>query len=181
MHPSRARRPACASPSGPVSSSISSSTIRTGTTARTDLANWKKDTALAASFLNASNPDLRAFSSRGGKLILWHGWADPALTPLASIRYQDEVLAHDPNARSYFRTFLMPGVLHCGGGAGPDTADWTAALVDWAENGKAPDRVIASKMVNGAVTRSRPLCPYPQKAVYTGSGSIDDERNFVCK
>ena len=146
-----------------------------------ELANWKKDTALAASFLNASNPDLRSFSSRGGKLILWHGWADPALTPLASIRYQDDVLAHDPNAGSYFRTFLLPGVLHCGGGAGPDTADWTAALVDWAENGKAPDRVIASKIVNGAVTRSRPLCPYPQKAVYTGSGSIDDERNFVCK
>jgi hypothetical protein len=146
-----------------------------------DLANWKKDTALAASFLNASNPDLRPFSSRGGKLILWHGWADPALSPLASIRYQDDVLAHDPNARSYFRTFLLPGVLHCGGGAGPDTADWTAALVDWAENGKAPDRVIASKIVNGTVARSRPLCPYPQKAVYTGSGSIDDERNFVCK
>jgi Tannase and feruloyl esterase len=146
-----------------------------------ELANWKKDTALAASFLNASNPDLRSFNSRGGKLILWHGWADPALTPLASIRYQDDVLAHDPNARSYFRTFLLPGVLHCGGGAGPDTADWTTALVDWAENGTAPDRVIASKISNGTVTRSRPLCPYPQKAVYTGSGSIDDERNFVCK
>jgi feruloyl esterase len=67
------------------------------------------------------------------------------------------VLAHDPNARSYFRTFLLPGVLHCGGGAGPDAADWTAALVDWAENGKAPDRVIASKIVNGTVARSRPL------------------------
>ena len=146
-----------------------------------DLSNLKKDTALAATFLNATNPDLSGFSSRGGKLILWHGWADPALSPLASIRYHDQVLARDPNARSYFRTFLMPGVLHCGGGVGPDTADWTTTIADWVENGKAPDRVIATKVANGAVTRSRPLCPYPQKAVYSGSGSTDDERSFVCR
>jgi feruloyl esterase len=146
-----------------------------------NLANWKKDTALAATFLNATDPDLSAFSSRGGKLILWHGWADPALTPLASIRYHDQVYARDPQAGSYFRTFLMPGVLHCGGGSGPDTADWTTAIVDWVENGKAPDRVIATRAASGAVTRSRPLCPYPQKAVYNGSGSIDEERNFSCR
>ena len=146
-----------------------------------NLANWKKDTALAASFLNATNPDLSAFNARGGKLILWHGWADPALTPLASIRYHEQVHARDPKAASYFRTFLMPGVLHCAGGAGPDVADWTAAIVDWVENNKAPDRVVATKAVKGAVTRSRPLCPYPQKAVYSGSGSTDDERNFSCR
>ena len=146
-----------------------------------NLANWKKDTALAASFLNATNPDLSAFNARGGKLIVWHGWADPALTPLASIRYHEQVYARDPKAASYFRTFLMPGVLHCAGGAGPDVADWTAAIVDWVENNKAPERVVATKSANGAVVRSRPLCPYPQKAVYSGSGSIDDERNFACR
>jgi feruloyl esterase len=146
-----------------------------------NLANWKKDTALAATFLNATNPDLSAFSARGGKLILWHGWADPALSPLASIRYHEQVYARDPKAASYLRTFLMPGVLHCAGGAGPDVADWTAAIVDWVENNKAPDRVVATKTVNGAVARSRPLCPYPQKAVYSGSGSTDDERNFTCR
>ena len=146
-----------------------------------NLANWKKDTALAASFLNATNPDLSAFNARGGKLIVWHGWADPALTPLASIRYHEQVYARDPKAASYFRTFLMPGVLHCAGGAGPDVADWTAAIVDWVENNKAPDRVVATKSANGAVVRSRPLCPYPQKAVYGGSGSTDDERNFACR
>jgi feruloyl esterase len=146
-----------------------------------NLANWKKDTALAASFLNATNPDLSVFSARGGKLIVWHGWADPALTPLASIRYHEQVYARDPKAASYFRTFLMPGVLHCAGGAGPDVADWTAAIVDWVENNKAPERVVATKSANGAVVRSRPLCPYPQKAVYSGSGSIDDERNFACR
>ena len=146
-----------------------------------DLNNWKKDTALAATFLNATNPNLDAFKSRGGRLILWHGWADPALTPLASIRYHDQVYARDPGAREYFRTFLMPGVLHCGGGSGADTANWAAAISDWVENAKAPDRVIATKVVGGAVTRSRPLCPYPQKAAYSGSGSTDDERNFACR
>jgi feruloyl esterase len=146
-----------------------------------DLANWKKDTALAATFLNATNPDLSAFSARGGKLILWHGWADPALTPLASIRYHDRVHARDPNASAYFRTFLMPGVLHCSGGVGPDSVDWAGAIAEWVEHGKAPDRVIARKLASGAVTRSRPLCPYPQKAVYSGTGSTDDERSFVCK
>ena len=146
-----------------------------------DLANWKKDTALAATFLNATSPDLAAFSARGGRLILWHGWADPALTPLASIRYHAQVHARDTNARNHFRTFLMPGVLHCGGGAGPDTVDWTTTIADWIERGKAPDRVIATKMANGVVTRSRPLCPYPQTAVYGGAGSIDDERSFVCR
>jgi Tannase and feruloyl esterase len=146
-----------------------------------DLANWKKDTALAATFLNATNPDLSAFSSRGGKLILWHGWADPALTPLASIRYHDQVYARDPNGHTYFRMFLMPGVLHCSGGVGPDTVDWTTTIADWVENGKAPDRVIARKIANAEVTRSRPLCPHPQRAVYSGSGSTDDERSFVCR
>ena len=146
-----------------------------------NFSSWKKDSALAASFLNATNPDLSAFSSRGGKLILWHGWADPALSPLASIRYHDQVYARDPNAAGYFRTFLMPGVLHCAGGSGPDTADWTDAIVQWVEHGKAPERVVAAKMQAGAVARSRPLCPYPQKAVYNGSGSTDDEKNFSCR
>jgi feruloyl esterase len=146
-----------------------------------DLSSWKKDTVLAASYLNATDPNLDAFKSRGGKLILWHGWADPALTPLASIQYYEQVYARDPQASDYFRTFLLPGVLHCGGGAGPDTADWTTAISDWVENGKAPQRVVARKLASGAVTRSRPLCAYPQKAEYKGSGSTDEESNFVCK
>jgi len=146
-----------------------------------DLANWKKDTALAASYLNATDPNLDAFKSRGGKMILWHGWADPALTPLASIEYHEQVYARDAKAGDYFRTFLLPGVLHCGGGAGPDNVDWPSLIAAWVENGQAPQRVVAKKMANGAVTRSRPLCAYPQKAEYKGSGSTDDEANFVCK
>jgi hypothetical protein len=146
-----------------------------------DLANWKKDTALAASYLNATNPDLDAFKSHGGKLILWHGWADPALTPFASIQYHEEVYTRDPRASDYFRTFLLPGVLHCNGGTGPDNVDWPAAIADWVENGKAPQRLVARTLAGGTVVRSRPICAYPQKAEYKGSGSTDDEVNFICK
>jgi tannase/feruloyl esterase len=131
--------------------------------------------------MNATNPDLSAFKARGGKLILWHGWADTALTPLGSVRYFDQVKARDAAANDYFRMFLMPGVLHCGGGAGPDQADWSAAIVDWVEKGTAPDRVVAKKTAQGAVTRTRPICPYPQRAVYSGSGSTDDAASFACK
>jgi feruloyl esterase len=146
-----------------------------------ELANWKKDTALAATYLNATNPDLSAFKARGGRLIMWHGWADPALTPLATLKYHDQVYARDPDAASFARTFMLPGVLHCAGGAGPDTVDWPAAIAGWVEQGKAPERVVARKIVNGAATRSRPLCAHPQKAEYKGAGSADDEASFVCR
>jgi feruloyl esterase len=146
-----------------------------------DLSHWRRDTALAATYLNATDPNLDAFKARGGKLILWHGWADPALTPLASIRYYDQVASRDSAAHDYFRMFLMPGVLHCGNGTGPDIVDWTTTIADWVERGRIPERVIASKVVNGATTRTRPLCPYPLKAEYTGSGSIDDETSFACR
>jgi feruloyl esterase len=77
---------------------------------------------------------------------------------------------------------MMPGVLHCAGGPGPDSVDWAAAIDEWVEKGKAPDRLIAQKRsAAGAVTRSRPLCAYPQRAVYNGSGSIDDAASFVCR
>src|SRR5712692_6800286 len=124
---------------------------------RYELSNYKKDTALASTFLNATNPDLDAFKGKGHKLILWHGWSDPALTALGSVRYYEQVQARDGNLRDYFRMFLMPGVLHCGGGPGPDTADWAAAIADWVERGQAPDRVIARKSAAGAVSRSRPV------------------------
>jgi feruloyl esterase len=141
----------------------------------------RRDAKLVGTMLNATDPNLDGFKARGGKLILWHGWSDPALTALASVRYHEQVYARDPNARDYFRTFMMPGVLHCAGGPGPDVVDWPAAIDDWVEKGKAPDRIIARKMVNNAIARSRPLCPYPQKAEYKGTGSTDDEANFVCK
>ena len=146
-----------------------------------DLSTWKADTTRVASFLNATNPDLDAFKSKGHKLLLWHGWADAGLSALGTIKYYDAVTARDPTVDDYVRLFLMPGVLHCAGGAGPDKTDWVSALDAWVDGGKAPERIIARKVVNGATTRTRPLCAYPQRAVYTGSGSTDEAENFVCR
>ena len=146
-----------------------------------ELNNLKKDTAQAAAYLNATDPNLDAFKAHGGKLILWHGWADPALTPLGSIQYHDQVYARDPNAADYLRTFLLPGVLHCNGGDGPDNVDWPALIADWVEHGAAPSRIVARKVVKGETTRTRPLCAYPQEAEYSGSGNTDDEKSFVCR
>ena len=148
---------------------------------RYEIANALTDAKRAGQILNATNADLSAFKAKGKKLIVWHGWSDPALTALAMVRYHEQVLQRDAAAADYFRLFMMPGVLHCGGGPGPDTVDWPAAIDDWVENGKAPARVIARKVVKNATTRTRPLCVFPQKAEYKGSGSTDDEASFVCR
>jgi len=92
---------------------------------RYDLSTWKRDTRLAATFMNATNPDLAAFKSGGHKLLLWHGWSDPALSALATIGYYQQVEARDPAVRDFFRMFLLPGVLHCGGGR--SRTGWSAA------------------------------------------------------
>ena len=144
-------------------------------------ASWRRDTRLWTSFMNADNPDLSAFRARRGKLLLWHGWADPALNALATIRYYDEVVARDATAKEDVRLFLMPGVLHCAGGPGPDRFDTIATIVNWVEKGEAPSRLIATKRAGTTVMRTRPLCAYPARAVYTGTGSTDDAANFVCK
>jgi pimeloyl-ACP methyl ester carboxylesterase len=146
-----------------------------------DFATFKKDTALTASYLNSNDPNLDAFKSKGHKVMMWHGWADAGLSPLGTTQYYEQVQARDPKAQDFFRLFMLPGVLHCGGGAGPDNVDWTTAIADWVEKGSAPDRLIARKMTNGVAAPSRPVCPYPQHAVYSGSGSTDDEKNFSCK
>ncbi|HEV3140150.1 MAG TPA: tannase/feruloyl esterase family alpha/beta hydrolase, partial [Vicinamibacterales bacterium] len=147
-----------------------------------DVANTRKDAAMAATFMNATDVKLEGLKAKQHKLILWHGWSDPALTALASVQYYEQAEAADPKIRESFRMFMLPGVLHCGGGPGPDSADWTSAIVDWVEKGKAPNRIVAKKLnADGSVARSRPLCPYPQHAVYSGSGSIDDEKNFTCR
>jgi len=148
---------------------------------RFDFADFRRRTAKAGAILNATDPNLSRFKARGGKLVIWHGWSDPALTPLGSIKYYEQVQARDRKARDFARMFMMPGVLHCFGGPGPDQADWAAVIDGWVEKGQAPERVIASKRTAGAVSRTRPLCAYPKRAVYSGTGSIDDEKSFVCK
>jgi feruloyl esterase len=75
---------------------------------------------------------------------------------------------------------MVPGMAHCGGGIGPDSRDAVTAIINWVEAGKAPDSIVARRVVDGRVERSRPLCPYPQVARYSGQGSIDDAANFSC-
>ena len=147
--------------------------------------------------MNATDPDLKRFRDRRGKLIVYHGWNDPAISALSSVNYfcsvQNKMGAKQTDG--FFRLYLAPGVSHCGGGPGPDVfgqaisqaADAehgvSKALERWVENGVAPDRIIATKYTAGpnpSVVRTRPLCPYPEVASYEGSGSTDDAASFAC-
>jgi hypothetical protein len=145
-----------------------------------DFANYRRDARVAGAMLNATDYDLSAFKARGGKLVLYHGWSDAALSANATTKYYEQVQARDPQATDYARLFMMPGVAHCQGGPGPDRVDWYSVIDNWVDKGQAPSRIVATKMTAGKVTRSRPLCAYPLKAVYKGTGSIDDEASFTC-
>jgi feruloyl esterase len=130
---------------------------------------------------NANDPDLSKFRARGGKLVMTYGWADSILQPLMGVHYYERVIEeHGPKTADFARLFMVPGMAHCAGGVGPDQNDAVTAVIDWVEQGVAPDAIVASKVVGGRVTRSRPLCPYPQVARYDGDGSIDDAANFRC-
>jgi feruloyl esterase len=134
--------------------------------------------------MNATNPDMRKFFSRGGKVLMYHGWSDSLVPPMNTIKYYDQVVARmggAAKASEHVRLFMAPGMGHCSGGEGPDTFDKVKALEDWVERGKAPARLDASHSTNGRVDRTRPLCPYPQVARYTGTGSTDEAANFTCK
>ena len=136
-----------------------------------------------ADVLKAVDPDLKKFVAHGGKLILYHGWSDNLIAPLNSIHYFENVtgkLGGAARTAESVRLFMAPGMGHCGGGIGPDRHDSVTAMVDWVEKGKAPESMIASRVVNNQVVRTRPLCMYPQVARYSGQGSIDDAANFRC-
>jgi Tannase and feruloyl esterase len=114
--------------------------------------------------------------------LTYHGWADGAIPPRASVNYYTSVETTTgglAKAGSWVRLFMVPGMHHCGGGEGPNTFDVVGALEHWVEDGKAPDRIVASHASNGVVDRTRPLCP--QVAIYQGAGSINDAVNFTCK
>ena len=134
--------------------------------------------------LDATNVNLQPFFAHGGKLIQYHGWGDPQISPGASIEYYKSVLQElggEAKTHDSYRLFMVPGMAHCGGGDGTSTFDMMAPLRLWVETNQAPVRIEASRLRMGKVDRTRPLCPYPQTAVYQGSGSTDDAANFACK
>ncbi len=145
------------------------------------------DAKLGALF-NATSPDLTAFQARGGRLIQYHGWSDPDITPLNSLNYYDSVtnfMSRGGNhglkeTMEFYRLFMVPGMQHCGGGPGATSFDMVEPLEKWVEQGVAPERVTAAHLTNGTPDRTRPLCPHPQEAKWTGRGSTDDAANFVC-
>jgi hypothetical protein len=164
-------------------------------TADTDTALHAAD-AKTAQALNATDPDLSLFAARGGKLILYHGWNDPAISPLNTVHYYEQVQAKMGEAKTadFVRLYMVPGMGHCAGGPGATafgqlgltTAKGSEygifdALEKWAEQGPAPGSIIATKYgAASKVEMTRPLCPYPQVARYNGQGDSNDSASFTC-
>ncbi|HEV2274290.1 MAG TPA: tannase/feruloyl esterase family alpha/beta hydrolase [Acidobacteriaceae bacterium] len=149
--------------------------------------------------LNALDPDLKPFMERGGKLILYHGWNDPAISPLNSVGYYESVVSTlgAPAAEKFVRLYMAPGMQHCAGGPGANVFgqgdgdpksdaghDIFAALQQWVEKGPAPSSIIATKYVEDdpakGVQMTRPLCPYPEAAKYLGTGDSASAASFAC-
>ena len=138
---------------------------------------------MAQGKLTAVDPNLTPFAARGGKLLMYHGWADQDIAPRASINFYTRTRQATQTPASnaeWVRLFMVPGMQHCGGGDGPNTFDSVGALESWVERGRAPASILASHSTEGRVDRTRPLCPYPQAAKYGGTGSIDDAGSFAC-
>ena len=137
--------------------------------------------------IHAVNPDLAKFKARGGKLLMYHGWSDGgsdgSISALNTVSYYESVLKHmGPNQDDWFRLFMVPGMGHCGGGTGPNQFNKLAALERWREQNEPPKSITAARVnESGVIDMTRPLCPYPQQAVYKGSGSTNDAGNFSCK
>jgi len=126
--------------------------------------------------------NLTTFAGHGGKLLFFHGLSDPWFSPLETLRYYEKMATETSNgsAESWSRIYFVPGMGHCqGGSAALDRFDMLSAVVDWVEKGVAPDRVVATGPAFPG--RSRPLCPYPQHAEYSGHGDPNDAGNFVCQ
>jgi feruloyl esterase len=146
--------------------------------------------ASVGTFNNSVDADLTRFRRHGGKLLQYHGWSDPLISPYNSIDYYEAVLARSARSsrvaaladtQQFHRLFMVPGMGHCRGGEGTDNFDGLAALQSWVEQGRAPERIEATRQAEGKPLRSRPLCAYPKQAVYSGQGSSDESANFRCE
>ena len=155
--------------------------------------------AIFAPITNSTDPNVFPLRARGGKLIMYHGYADPLIPPENTINYFQSVvdlelqqvpMVTDPAFRRmmalgktqvFARLFLVPGMYHCAGGPGPTTFDFLTPLTQWVEAGVPPQRVVASHVESGVPTYTRPLCVYPASAYYGGSGPTSDASSFVCR
>jgi len=141
------------------------------------------DVALAdKSGIDAHTTDLSAFKKNGGKLLMYHGWADPSIPPGNTVNFYNGVLTTmGPKQDDWLRLFMIPGMQHCSGGAGTDQFSKMAVIERWRESGEAPSQITASHVTGAQVDMTRPLCPYPQVAAYKGVGSTNDAGNFACR
>jgi hypothetical protein len=143
---------------------------------------FRDSVARVGPLMASDNPNLAAFSKRGGKVLMWHGWSDQLIVPEGTIDYYERVAAKAggyKRTQQFARLFMAPGVAHCGGGTGPQPQELFQAVADWVEQDKAPATILASKPIDGGM-QSRPLCPYPSVARWRGRGSTDDAASFVC-
>lgn len=134
--------------------------------------------------LSPLDANLAPFRASGGKLLLYHGWSDPGISALGTLDYYEQVVkaaGGQREADAFVRAYFIPGMHHCGGGPGPNQFDMLPVLEDWVERGVAPGPVVASRVVDGTVTRTRPICPHPQVARYNGKGSLDEAASFSCR
>jgi feruloyl esterase len=132
----------------------------------------------AVGFVDSDDPDLRDFEAAGGKLLLYAGWGDTTITPENTVLYYESVLGEmGAGQDEWMRLFMVPGMGHCGGGAGPNSFDTLGTLDRWRSAGVAPDQMMGRNNQSGL---ARPLCPYPQYAAYDGAGDLADASNWAC-
>jgi feruloyl esterase len=143
---------------------------------------FREDAKSAAAVLNATDADLNRFHQRGGKLLMYSGWSDNAITPLGTIGYFEAVLEHNPDAENSTRLFMMPGVLHCMGGKGPSHVNFLNAIDHWVTTGKAPDQLTTHFTSNRIqpTDETRRLCAYPRRAIYDNAGNPRAAESFSC-
>jgi len=144
---------------------------------------WDQSVEQYSAVIGTDNPDLTDFRNRGGKAIVWHGWADQLISAEGTVDYYGRVqkqMGGPEKTSQFMRLFMAPGVGHCGGCSGPAPSGQQEALLAWVEEGKAPETLPATRRDRAGSTQSRPLCQYPLVAKYKGTGSTDDAANFVC-